>query len=163
MEPTSSQPGMTWLIFALLTVACWGVYGLLLHTGQGHMNDPATGRYKAFLFVCIAYALLGLVTVGVLVASGASWDFPMKGINWSILAGAAGAIGAFGVLLAFSAKGSPSVVMSIVFAGAPVVNAVVALSWHPPPGGLSAIRWPFFLGIALAALGGSLVTLFKPQ
>ena len=57
----------------------------------------------------------------------------------------------------------PSVVMSIVFAGAPVVNAGVALALHPPSGGLGSIRWQFALGILLAALGGCLVTLFKPQ
>ena len=59
----------------------------------------------------------------------------------------------------------PSVVMSIVFAGAPVVNAGVALALalHPPSGGLGSIRWQFALGILLAALGGCLVTLFKLQ
>ena len=63
-----------------------------------------------------------------------------------------GAIGAFCVLLAFGAKGHPAVVMSIIFAGAPIVNAMVALSLHPPAGGLSALRWQFFAGIVLAAL-----------
>jgi hypothetical protein len=81
---------------------------------------------------------------------------------WSLLAGAVGAIGAFGVLLAFGAGGSPSVVMAIIFAGAPIINAVVALSVHPPAGGWGAIRWQFYVGIVLAAMGGSLVTLYKP-
>ena len=55
MEGTQAAgPGMTWLIFALMTVASWGVYGLLLHTGQTSMADPVNGRYKAFLFVGIA-------------------------------------------------------------------------------------------------------------
>jgi hypothetical protein len=52
--------------------------------------------------------------------------------------------------------------MSIVFAGAPIVNAVVAIALHPPKGGVAAIPWPFFLGIVLAAVGGCLVTLYKP-
>jgi hypothetical protein len=50
--------------------------------------------------------------------------------------------------------------MSIVFAGAPVVNAFVAMAFHPPAHGL---RWQFVLGIALAAVGGGLVTLYRPQ
>ena len=29
-------------------------------------------------------------------------------------------------------------------------------------GGWSALRWQFYLGIALAAIGGCLVTLYKP-
>ena len=45
--------------------------------------------------------------------------------------------------------------------GEDVVSAF-ALSIHPPAGGIGAIRWPFFLGIALAAVGGCLVTLYKP-
>ena len=52
--------------------------------------------------------------------------------------------------------------MSIVFAGAPVVNALFTLWQHPPPGGVSSIKLPFFLGIVLAALGGFLVTYYKP-
>jgi hypothetical protein len=66
------------------------------------------------------------------------------------------------VLLAFGAKGTPAVVMSIVFAGAPIVNAIVAIWQHPPPGGFSSIKPQFYLGIILAALGGCLVTLYKP-
>jgi hypothetical protein len=53
--------------------------------------------------------------------------------------------------------------MSIVFAGAPIVNAVVALVLHPPPAGFAALRWQFIVGILLAALGGYLVTHFKPE
>ena len=43
--------GMTWLSFSMITVASWGCYGILLHTGQMGMQDPVNGRYKAFLFV----------------------------------------------------------------------------------------------------------------
>ena len=99
----------------------------------------------------------------VLKVNGTTWSFPSSGMMWSLLAGIVGAIGAFGVLLAFGARGTPSVVMAIIFAGAPVVNAVVAFVQHPPAGGVSSIRWPFVLGILLAALGGCLVTYFRPQ
>ena len=155
---------MTWLFFALLTVVTWGVYGVFLHTGQVNMADPVNGRYKAFLFVGLAYFLTAvLAPLAVLIAKGASWNYPAKGMGWSLVAGIVGAIGAFGVLLAFGAKGTPAVVMSIVFAGAPVVNAIYSLWLHPPAGGLSAIRPQFFLGILLAALGGCLVTFYKPN
>jgi hypothetical protein len=83
-------------------------------------------------------------------------------MSWSIVAGVAGAIGAFGVLLAFAAGGKPPVVMSIIFAGAPVINAVVALMLHPPHGGLRTIDARFWLGIIFAAAGGFMVTKFKP-
>jgi hypothetical protein len=155
---------MNWLIFALLTVVTWGVYGVFLHTGQTNMADPVNGRYKAFLFVGLAYFLTAvLAPLTMLMFKGASWNYPAKGMAWSLIAGIVGAIGAFGVLLAFGAKGTPPVVMSIVFAGAPIVNAVFSLWQHPPAGGLASIKPQFFLGILLAAIGGCLVTLYKPN
>jgi hypothetical protein len=154
---------MGWLVFALLTVATWGLYGVFLHSGQTGMADPVNGRYKAFLLVGVAYFLTAvLAPLALLWLSGASWRFPAAGVGWSLAAGIVGAAGAFCVLLAFGAKGSPAVVMSIVFAGAPVVNAVVALAMHPPAGGFGGVRWQFVAGILLAALGGCLVTLYRP-
>ena len=46
--------GHHWLLFALMTVVSWGVYGILLHKGQVLMGDPVNGRYKAFLLVGVA-------------------------------------------------------------------------------------------------------------
>ena len=156
---------MTWLLFALMTVACWGLYGVTLHAGQVGMGDPVNGRYKAFLFVGLAYFLIAVLAPLAMLyfnQNETTWHFPAKGAWISLLAGAVGAIGAFCVLLAFGAKGTPPVVMSIIFAGAPIVNAFVALALHPPEGGFRALPWPFLLGIALAATGGCLVSLFKP-
>ena len=43
MAENSQSPGATWLVFALLTVVSWGVYGVFLHTGQTQMGgDPST-------------------------------------------------------------------------------------------------------------------------
>lgn len=160
---SSSSHPQAWILFSLLTVCCWGLYGAFLHTGQLGMNDPVNGRYKAFLWVGLAYFLTAvLAPVAVLLLKGAAWTFTVRGVGWSLVAGILGAIGAFGVLLAFGAKGTPAVVMSIVFAGAPVLNALYTLWLHPPAGGWQKLPWPFLLGILLAALGGCLVTLYKP-
>jgi len=168
----SDSPGLGWLAFALLTVVSWGVYGVFLHTGQTLMKppgaanvDPALLRYKAFLFVGIAYFLVAvLAPLALLMTKGAAFSgYTPSGMGWSLVAGIVGAIGAFGVLLAFGAKGTPAVVMSIVFAGAPVVNALYSLMLHPPAGGWSSIKPQFYLGILLAALGGCLVTFYKPN
>jgi drug/metabolite transporter (DMT)-like permease len=154
---------MKWLIFALMTVVSWGLYGIFLHKGSVGMADPVLGRYKAFLWVGIAYLLTAvLVPASILIAKGASWSMPAAGVKWSLIAGGVGALGAFCVLLAFGAKGSPAVVMSIIFAGAPLVNALVALSLHPPEGGWTKLHPLFVAGILMAALGGCLVTYFKP-
>src|SRR3954462_1108983 len=165
----SDQSSMTWLAFAFLTVVSWGVYGVLLHKGQTLMKseattDPSVLRYKAFLFVGIAYFLVAILApLLLLMSKGAAFSgYTKDGIVWSLIAGVAGAVGAFGVLLAFGAKGQPGVVMSIVFAGAPVVNAFYSLIQHPPAGGWGSIKPQFYVGILLAALGGCLVTFYKP-
>ncbi len=155
--------GMLWLVFALGTVFSWGLYGIFLHSGQVAMADPQNGRYKAYFIVGIAYLITAVLgSLLMLWLNGSDWQFPAKGIWLSLVAGIVGAIGAFFVLLAFGAKGTPTVVMSIVFAGAPIVNAITAILMHPPAGGFRAFRWPFLLGILLAAVGGCLVSLYKP-
>jgi len=154
---------MNWLIFSLMTALCFGLYGIFLHSGQISMKDPSLGRYKAFLFVGVAYFVIAVMVPMILLkVQGATLNFPAKGMGLSFIAGLLGAVGAFCILLAFGAKGTPAAVMSIVFAGAPVVNAIVSMSLHPPKGGVSAIPWQFILGILLAALGGCLVTMYKP-
>ena len=159
----TAVPGAAWLAFSLLTVGCWGLYGVFLHAGQAGMNDPVNGRYKAFLWVGLAYFLTAVLAPLLLLAwRGATWSFPLTGVGWSLFAGILGALGALGVLLAFGAKGTPAVVMSIVFAGAPIVNSIYSLVQHPPAGGITRLPLPFLLGIVLAAVGGCLVTLYKP-
>ena len=161
------QQSMTWLLFAFMTVVSWGVYGILLHMGSGAMGSPADAntRYKAFLFVGIAYFLTAILApLGLLLVNKANWSMPVAGMGWSLLAGIVGAVGAFCVLLAFGAAPKPTVayvpvIMSIIFAGAPIVNSVVATTkdhnWLN-------VQWQFVLGIVLAAAGGCLVTLYKP-
>lgn len=157
---------MNWLFFAFLTVVSWGVYGVMLHKGQMGMADKDNGRYMAFLYVGIAYFLVAILGPIVLLKMQGGrmdfWNYPEKGLWWSLIAGVFGAVGAFGVLLAFGAKGTPAVVMSIVFAGAPVVNAIYSLIEHPPAGGWGSIKPQFYVGIVLAAVGGCLVTFYKP-
>lgn len=158
----------SWLFFALSTVCCWGLYGILLHSGVMGF-DPKTdpdARYKAFFFVGIAYFLTAvLAPVALLALKGTDWSTLANGpaAGWSLAAGIVGALGAFFVLRAFGAGGQPAVVMSIIFAGAPIVNAMVSMALHPPAGGLTSIDPRFWAGVLMAASGGLLVSLFKPH
>jgi drug/metabolite transporter (DMT)-like permease len=128
------------------------------------MGDLVNGRYKAFLFVGIAYFIIGIIAPLIMMyINNSSFEFTGKGMTFSFIAGVVGALGAFFVLLAFGAKGTPSVVMSLVFAGAPIVNAVVAISIHPTISSLKQLNWQFVAGILLAALGGYLVTMYRPS
>ena len=163
---------MNWLVFALMTVVSWGVYGVLLHKGRGNMPMGAEAPHaslKAFLFVCIAYALIGLATAALLKLRGSDWSFSGGGIKWSLIAGTAGAVGAFTLVLALGAaaqiyKGAAAaVVMPIVFAGAPIVNTLTAMLLHPPEGGFKALPVPFLVGCVLAASGAFLVAKYAPS
>ena len=155
---------MQWLFYVFLTVCTWGLYGVFLHSGQMAMSDPVFGKYKAFLFVGIAYFIFAILAPVVLLKmQGSDFSFPSKGVWISLIAGALGAIGAFGILLALGNKGTPQVVMSIVFAGAPIVNAIVATWMHPPKDGMAGIPWQFYLGIVMAATGGCIVSLYRPS
>jgi drug/metabolite transporter (DMT)-like permease len=163
--PAASAPGNTWFYYTLITVFTWGVYGILLHKGQTLMGDPTFGRYKAFLFVGIAYFLTAvLAPLFLLMSKGAAFSgYTTAGWSWSLIAGIMGAIGAFGTLLAFGAKGSPAVVMSIVFAGAPVVNALVSLWLYRHSIDFGKVNPAFYVGLVLAIVGGGLVMKFKPN
>lgn len=162
---------MNWIVFALLTVLSWGVYGVLLHKARGLMpmgtETPHAGL-KAFLFVCIAYALIGVAAAILLKMRGSAYSFSSSGITWSLIAGTAGALGAFTLVLALGAaapiyKGAAAAaVMPIVFAGAPVINTIVAMTIHPPEGGLKSLPLPFILGCVLAAAGAFMVAKFAP-
>lgn len=167
---------MTWLSYALMTVLFWGVYGVILHKGRGFMPgvsppgaEGANAGLKAFLLVCGAYCVVGLITLWVLKLRGSDWSFTRAGLNWSFVAGMAGALGAFTLVLALGAAGAiykgaaAAYVMPIVFAGAPVVNAALAMSLHPPEGGWSAIPLKFVIGIALAVTGAYCVASSSPS
>ncbi len=146
-----------------MTVLSWGLYGIFLHNGQVGMADKNNALFKAFLFVGLAYFLTAvLAPIGMLMANKATWTFPMQGMAWSLFAGIVGAIGAFCVLLAFGNGGKPGVVMSIVFGGAPIVNAIVALLQSPPENGWGSLKPQFFLGIIFVAVGAVMVTYYKP-
>ncbi|MGC3959674.1 MAG: hypothetical protein QM813_17635 [Verrucomicrobiota bacterium] len=163
---------MNWITYALLTVASWGVYGVLLHKGRGNMPmgpETAHAGLKAFLFVCLVYALIGVATLALLKLRGSNWSFTSGGVQWSLIAGSAGAIGAFTLVLALGAavpifKGAAAAaVMPIVFAGAPIVNTIVAMCVHPPAGGFKSLPLPFVLGCIMAAVGAFLVAKFAPS
>lgn len=160
---------MQWLSFVLLTALCWGLYGNVLHVGSLGMADPAFGRIKAFFWVGMAYFFVAVLAPAAYIQfGGAKWTMPARGIWLSLVAGGLGAIGAFGVILALGAAlkanvgSAPMVVMSLVFALAPLIAGVHSLLTHPPAGGIAAVDPRFFLGAVLAVTGGFLVARYKP-
>ena len=172
MVAQSSPASMTWLYWALLTVFSWGIYGVILHKARGEMpmgTEAPHASLKAFLFVCIAYAVIGVVAAVVIKMRGSDWSLTSTGVTWSLVAGIAGAVGAFALVLSLG-KASPifaaaaaAAVMPIVFAGAPLVNTVTAMALHPPKDGLKSLPPLFIVGCLLAAGGAFLVAKYAPS
>lgn len=155
---------MKWIAYALCTVVCWGLYGAYLHKGATGFDG---NRMKAFLFVGVAYFLIAVLGPIVLIfTSGNGWEMKPDGMKWSLVAGVLGAVGALTVLIALNEnpiKGpaAASQVMSLVFAGAPMVAAGYGLIVRHSDKPL-VVPWQFIVGLGMAAAGGCLVTLYKP-
>jgi hypothetical protein len=148
---------MTWVLFVAGAVLSWGLYGPALHRGQVALGNPL----RALLCVGLAYFLIGvLVPVAALSAQGELRGFSPRGVIAATLGGTLGALGAICIIWAFRSGGSPLYVMPLVFAGAPVVNALYTIVQHPPK---TAPNPLFYAGILLAAAGTYMVLHYKPQ
>ncbi|MCB1036704.1 MAG: hypothetical protein KDD47_22960 [Acidobacteria bacterium] len=147
-----------WMLFVLGAFLAWGCYVPMIHAGQVALKGSPL---RAFLCVGLAYFLTAvLVPLGML-AGGMEegLSFNLRGVQLSFVAGVLGAAGALCVILALKSGGTPLVVTPLVFAGAPVVNALVSMGWYKPK---SAPEVWFYVGLALAALGAFLVLRFRP-
>lgn len=168
----------TWMAFVVGAVLSWGVYVPVLHEGQSQMGGgaPSTGAIRAFLCVGIAYfvtaVVIPLIALQFGLAGGEKLEFTAKdgsvntrALTFSTLGGIAGAAGALCIIFAIKNDGKPLYVAPLVFAGAPIVNAIVSLIWHPPQEGFRSETMPgwmmFGAGILLAAVGAGLVLYSK--
>jgi hypothetical protein len=160
------------LLSIATTALCWGIYGPILHWGQ---HDMGSGRLRTFICVGIAYLLVAVVVpLAFMFTTG--WEMEEKyhatgwGVTWSLLGGALGAIGALGIILAFTfspwkgerAALTPLVVMPLVFGLAPVVNTFFTM-WMNRSKGLEAINPFFAAGLILTAVGAATVLVFSPR
>ena len=149
---------MLWILFALGAALSWGLYGPTLHRGQLELGNNSM---RALLCVGVAYFLIGvLVPLITLSSQGQLNGFTMKGSTAATIGGALGAVGAVCIIFAFRTGGSPTYVMPLVFAGAPLVNVLYSMWLHPPKTSPNPL---LYLGFILAAVGGGLVLYFKPQ
>ncbi|MYE91539.1 hypothetical protein F4X33_21375 [Candidatus Poribacteria bacterium] len=150
-----------WLLFSLIKVGALGIYGILLHASRIAMVDPTHAQYKTLLFAGVGFSLVAIVGSSLILKfKGVQWRFPIKGMVLATLAGVASGTTALGILLAFQAEGTPAVVMTILFTGASLINAVVALTIDTPEAG--GLRWQFIVGLQLAILGICMVTIYRP-
>jgi len=140
-----------------LTAFCWGTYGPVLHFGREAMHSSL----RPFVCVGLAYFLIAvLIPLALLARGGEPGGWTRKGVLWSMLAGAAGSLGALGVILALGFGGKPIYVMPLVFGGAPVVNTLLTAFMNKAFGQLKSL---FLAGLILVIMGAVTVLVFKPQ
>lgn len=170
-----------WLMFVLGAVLTWGAYVVTIDHGRSALAGlkmsakplipPPVAAMRAFLFIGIAYFLLGvLVPAGYLAMNRVDPaqyprdpGFFRQGVTLSFIAGILGAAGALCIVFAVGsarrANVSPAAVASLVFCFAPIVNVIVSMVVEPPARAPSPL---FFVGILLAAIGAGMVLYFKP-
>jgi uncharacterized membrane protein len=154
-----------WLYFVVGAVLSWGVYVPVLHEGQGMLSSKEAGHgaLRAFLCVGIAYFLTAVVVPLLLMwfnlLNARSGVFNGRGITFATLGGIAGAAGALCIILAIKSGGKALYIAPLVFAGAPIVSAIVSLLWKTR----EMPNAKFFAGIVLAAIGAGLVLYSKGE
>ncbi len=145
------------LLFTAMTFIAWGAYGPVLHHGSLALNHDSL---RAFVGVGLAYFLIAVIMPILILRRGKEpgrWTF--MGAAYSLVAGAVGAIGALGIILALAYGGQTLYVMPLVFGFAPVVNTMVTAFLSRTFNQISPI---FIGGIVAAALGAGAVLYFKP-
>jgi hypothetical protein len=141
----------------LLTAVCWGVYGVVLNFGTQEMNGS-----RLLPFICVGLAYFVIAVIGPLAwmwLYGENGRWTATGFLWSFIAGAAGALGALGIILALTFKGNPIYVMPLVFGGAPVVNTFTTMYMGRS---FKHMNPAFLAGLILVVAGAAIVLIFRP-
>ena len=172
-----------WLMFVAGAIFTWGAYVVTIDHGRNTLAGtahgarpavpPAVAAMRAFLFIGLAYFILGVVVPGVYLTVNkvdrSAWPndpgFLSRGVVLSTLAGILGAAGALCIVFAVGAArrtmgpNGAAYVAPLVFCFAPIVNVLISLVVEPPAKAPSPL---FFVGILLAAVGAGMVLFFKP-
>jgi len=151
------QAAVNWLTVIsgiLLTALSWGTYGSVLHKGQALMKGS---RLRPLICVGVAYFVVAVIVPLMLIRAN-----PLEGMGsgglLAFMAGAAGAIGAFGIILSFTFGGKPIYIMPLVFGGAPIVNTLVASY-----GNYDQIGVFFIMSLTVVIVGAVMVLICQPK
>ncbi len=150
-----------WFLPAVALVwVFWGKYGVQVHSS---IEGFKKSGMRAMIALSVAYVAVAVAALAyVLLGFGPETSFSRAGFGRGLLAGLITTLGAWGVVFGNRyVKGGPSIVMPLVFAGAPVVNSFYVM-------GVSGAAWSavdvrFWLGIAVIIVGGYLVLTNKPE
>jgi transporter family protein len=112
-----------WLAFGLLSLACWGLWGVFPKLATSHISPQS-----AFLFNVVGVMLVGAAVALYLAVFQPPLrvDLHYPGSLFGVLAGAAGVSGTLFLLLALSRGGNASVLVPMT-ALYPLITALLAL------------------------------------
>lgn len=152
---------INWIAVGLsiaMAILCWGSYGPFLHLGQSKMGGS---RLRPFCCVGIAYFVIAvMIPIVALESMHSGSGYAAQGMMWSVLAGTAGAMGALGIILAFTFGGKPIFVMPLVFGFAPVINTITSII---EKGKFESLNGMFALSLLLGISGAVTVLLNAPK
>jgi len=152
---------INWIAVGLsiaMAILCWGSYGPFLHLGQSKMGGS---RLRPFCCVGIAYFVIAvMIPIVALESMHSGSGYTPQGMMWSVLAGTAGAMGALGIILAFTFGGKPIFVMPLVFGFAPVINTITSII---EKGKFESLNGMFAVSLLLGISGAVTVLLNAPK
>jgi drug/metabolite transporter (DMT)-like permease len=165
-----------WWVWAVLAGLAWGTYVPFVSAAISGLQNKALA---SFLCVGVAYFLIAvLYPVGMFASGSPMPNWNSYGITMATLAGVAGAFGALCVILANGAARSAYpdswekfrlYIAPIIFALAPVLNALISMVWHPTPAAgafnfeVNVPGWKLWVGIVLTGIGAALVLYSKEE
>ena len=113
------------IVFALLTAACFGLYGHALAEARAGLQSA----FKPYFAIGLAYLVWATVggSIGMRL-NGDEMSFGGAGLTWGFITGTLGAWGALTLTLAMFTGGTamPHIVMPIVFGGAAIMAGLGA-------------------------------------
>jgi hypothetical protein len=114
-------------------------------------------RLRPLLCVGLAYLVIAVIVPNMILAEAQEMStYRSIGTLWALGGGICGAVGAIGMIMAFTYGGKPIYVMPLVFGGAPVVNTLAK-------GGLNNMPGLFLAGLILVIAGSVMVLVFAPR
>jgi hypothetical protein len=160
-EHHAGQQMNWWFLPAVMLVwIFWGKYGVQVHKSIDGFGKSGT---RAMISLSAAYVVVAIVAVALLgLGVEPEATVTRAGFARGLAAGLITTLGAWGIVFGNRyVKGGPSVVMPLVFAGAPVVNSFLVMT-------MGAVTWSavdprFWLGILVIIGGGYLVLTNKPD
>ena len=150
-----------WFLPAVAMVwVFWGKYGVQVHSSIEGFGKSGIRAMISLSGAYVAVAAAAMVFVGLGLDSSAT--FNTAGFTRGLVAGLITTLGAWGIVFGNRyVKGGPSIVMPLVFGGAPVVNSFYAM--EVSGAAWSSVDIRFWIGIAVIIAGGYLVLANKPE